>query len=836
MKLLLNGKWELAGFEDTPLCCELPGSVLSTLLENGRVVDPYFGANEKSVQPIFDKDYDFSRTFLADEALLSCKRILLCCDGLDTFCDITLNGEKIASTNNMHRRYEFDVKPLLKAGENSISLHFASPVKFVEAHPTPFKPFSVLRKAACMFGWDWGIRLPDSGVWRDIYLLGIEEARITDVYIQQKHSRSAVSLDISVENELLCENAQLKMEITAPDGSKVFEKKVAAKEKNHISAKIKEPKLWWPAGSGEQPLYTVKTTLLCGDKTADSKDTQIGLRTVELCRKKDKLGRRYEFIVNGKKIFYKAQNLIIEDAILSRTDKSRTERLVLNCIRSNCNGIRVWGGAYYPSDYFYELCDRCGLLVFHDMMFACSFYYPSKAMLENVHEELEYNLRRMRNHACIGLLCGNNELDLMYTTMTSTEEETVALRRLFGMEKPFDLKTRFIVRSFYKKLFLGEIKSQCKKLVPKTDFVHGSPCIGGKFGASSAFVYQSNGDMHYYLQYNGDAPYQKMREFRFRFVSEIGFQSYPSIKTVNSFAAPEDRKPDSDIMYAHQKCNKGNETIELYMGREYIIPKDFSDYVYLSQLQAGEIMYYTVEEFRRDCEFTRGSIIWQLNDCWPVVSWSSVDYYGRWKAQQYFIKRVYADHICGIYDKGKKVSLWAANESTEELCAALEWSLCTSSGKVIKSGRKNICIPSGESLTAFEIDFSDDVKAGDEGKFFLITKLIKEGKELCRASRLFCPGKEFSFAPSNVTVKMTDEGELIAIDLAADKYTRGVSLDFERADAIFSDNFIELMPGETRRIYIKKDELYGDIEDLESQLVVKTLNELMLKGREDCDE
>ncbi len=795
-----------AAGEETEIPAEIPGSVATALLACGRILDPYDRNHEEQVLPVFDQDYIFTKEFEVRREDLAHDRVYLVCEGLDTICDITLNGEPLASTKNMFVNYRLDVKERLRTGKNKVEFYFHSPRRFLQEHPVNLgKPFHVIRKAACMFGWDWGINLPDSGVWKPCYIEGFDAGRLERVDIAQRHGRGRVTLEMKVRCELWTkEGMEVAVSVFAPDGSLVWTGRKEAAVQNEFVLEVEDPRLWWPRGYGGQPLYRVEASLSMQSKEADSIKKQIGLRTVVLNRERDRRGHKYEILVNGVSVYVKGESMVIHDALIPRSTKARWEELVDNCVRSNLNCIRVWGGAYYPPDVFYELCDLHGLLVFQDFMFACTFYYPSDSFMENIQVEVEQQLVRLRDHACICLFCGNNELDCIYTAMTSKEPETVALRELFGAADAFDFKTRLFIRHIYKKIFLKCIPGLCGRLAPQISYVHSSPTGYRPFGAKSIYDYLADGDMHYYLQYNGNAPYQKMRQFEFRFVSELGFQSYPSYKTIKSFTAKEDRSPYTPVMYAHQKCKDGNETIEEYLKREYCVPEDFEDYVYLSQLQAAEIMGYSVEHMRRHNDFNRGVIMWQLNDCWPVCSWSGIDYYGRWKAQQYYTRRFFAPVLVSAEERGLQVDFYVVCDGTNLYRGKLVWALETED-KVLEEGTLPVQGQKNQAVLAGKVNFENYAKY--RGQMYLRYHLEGMEEETGMKTVLFCPAKDFSFAPGGLSWEVSETDGFFEITVESQNLVKGVMFD--------------LMEGENRALLIDTGTGEGNLSECIKKLTDK---------------
>lgn len=815
------------------LSCHVPCSAVSTLRAHGKMEDPYWRDNEFKVQDVFEGDYTFTKVFVVTEDTLNHRYVDLCCEGLDTIADLELNGNPLGFANNMHRTWRFDCKESLIPGENVLKITFHSPVQYVKDHTAPFgKRFITIRKAACMYGWDWGLDLSDCGIWRDIHLEAYDQGRLSHNVLRQQHSDGTAVLQVTPFAEHAAEGSHIQLTLIAPDGVVLDVKTCASGETVHFT--VTDPKLWWPAGYGDQPLYQLDTQLICGEAVCHEKRQFVGLRTIKLDRSEQPDGAKYQFVVNGVSVFFRGENLIIADSILSNTDAAYWEKLIRNCLKSNLNGIRVWGGAYYPPDVFYDLCDRNGILIYQDFMFACSFYYIFDGFLENVRQELEDNLSRIAHHACIGLLCGNNEIDGIYTVGSATEPATAALRILFGAGKdPLPEATQKYLWSNYEPLFLELIPSVCQKLAPDISYVPSSPSLREPGSAVSFFDYLSGGDMHYYLQYDGNAPYQKIREMRSRFMTEIGFQSYPDWKTVCSFTEPEDRLPYTPIMYAHQKCASGNEAIELYMERDYAVPKNFEDYVFLSQVQAGEIMRYTVEHFRRDGAYCRGMILWQLNDCWPVVSWSGIDYYGRWKAMQYYVKRFYAPVLVTAEDTDNAVSLWLSNETPADCSGIFRWQLMHKNGAVLDAGEATAEVIAGESKCCVQLDYRNMITDENRNAVYLHWSFC-DGEETQSGTVLFVLAKEFAFEKPRITCQLAQAETGYAIEVTSDRFAKCVGFTTAEGDCIFSDNYFDLLPDQKRIITVETGDCNGitDVQMLERSLKVNTMNDVLLRAKE----
>lgn len=856
MKLLDFSKeqWQMKQGNDS-FPCSVPAGIVSVLMEHGQMENPYWRDNEKKAAEFLEKDYVFACSFLAGEEMLCHDCVVLCCEGLDTLAEVELNGVLLGKTDNMHRSWRFDVGGVMQKGENQLRISFQSASKYVKEHVSRIgKPYSVIRKAACMFGWDWGITLPDGGIWKDIYLEGLDAGRIGGVVVSQEHygaedcrhsgsggdEKAAGPMDsVVIRAEMNCEvwgeELSAQFELHAPDGCIIAERTIPVpKDADTVSAEflIEKPELWWPVGYGAQLLYRLTVRLRKEDTIYDEKQKRIGLRRIMLDRTPVESGSRYSFVVNGIPVFFRGENLIIGDAVLGRMKEENWKRLIENCLESNLNGIRVWGGACYPPELFYDLCDEKGLLVYQDLMFACSFYELSEPFVDTVRAELEENLERIGSHACLALLCGNNEVDAQYTVGGSKDPETAELRKLFtGKKEALPETIRQMLWSQYEPLFLRLIPEKCAQYAPDTSYVPSSPSVREPGGAESFFDYLSDGDMHYYLQYNGNAPYQKIRTYRCRFMTEIGFQSYPSMKTIQEFTEPQDRLPYTPVMYAHQKCANGNEAIETYMEREYVVPERFEDYVYLSQLQAGEIMRYTAEHFRRDNAYCRGMILWQLNDCWPVVSWSGIDYYGRWKALQYYTKRFFAPVLASAWEEGSSIGLWLTNETPKICRGVLRWQLCDGQDEIVREGRQEAEILPGKSREVLKLSFEEQVTEETRREMYF-RYWFENSENRQSGSVLFVPAKEFYFAEPDICWNVTEEEASYKIRVKSGSFAKGISLEALEGTCIFSDNFFDLSAGEEREIVVKKERCkeIKSAEELEKQLQVMTLNEVMLRA------
>jgi beta-mannosidase len=760
------------------LPAKIPGSVYAALTENGRMEDPYWRVNEQDALKIMEHDFVFTRRFDAGEVN---GRVILRCEGLDTLCELTLNGKTIGEAGNMHREWEFDVTDALKPADNELALTFRSPTRYIEARhkevmtegtPDAMRGYPQLRKAHCMFGWDWGPRLPDAGIWRDISLLFIEKGRIESVYVTQKHCEGAVELGFDVEAS--CQG-ELRISVTTPEG------KVIRSGGEPIT--IEKPELWWPRGYcgrgplPRQPLYNVSVTL--GDGW-DVWEKRIGLRTLTVCREKDEWGEGFAIEANGIKIFAMGANYIPQDNILSRVTDEKIRALLEDCAAANYNTIRIWGGGYYPDGRFYDICDELGLVVWQDFMFACSVYELTPEFEKNIRAEAIDNIKRLRHHASLGLWCGNNELEVAHAEgwYKATPEQ----------------------RGYYTRMFEEILPEITKKYDPQTFYWPASPSSGGGFDSPND---PNRGDTHFWEVWHGSKPFSIYRDHYFRFMSEFGFESFPDLKTIEAFTLPEDRNIFSRVMEMHQRCNGGNGKILTYLSSFYRYPTDFAHLIYASQLIQADAMRYGVEHWRRNRGRCMGAVYWQVNDIWPVASWSSIDWYGRWKALHYYAKRFFAPVLISCHETGemterpfcnmqpspirKAARLSVANETCAAVCGTVRWSLRDPGGNILESGEETVEVDALSSLWLEEMDFS----GCDELSNYLYFEFISSGDIVSSGTSLFCAPKHFNFAAPNLTVSRAGD----TLTVSAEAYAQSVEIYSEDEDFLPADNFFNINPG-----------------------------------------
>ncbi len=812
----LNGSWNLICGDGHTVNGQIPGSVYSFLLDAGEMEDPYYRDNELKALALMEEDYTFGRKFDLPENIAGCTHQVLRFDGIDTLSDVYLNGVKLGSTDNMHIAWEYPVRGLLKEKDNVLTVTTHSPLRFIREEDSrhhlggsdeAMRGFPHLRKAHCMFGWDWGPRLPDQGIWKDVQLLGWNDVRILDVHVKQeiltkegvpvgeaedgsraaREGRVLAYLTVEVITEGTAGETQLTL--TAPDGQTWSFQPGERFE-------VPSPALWWPNGLGGQPLYTLQAAVCSpadssvseedGSKNTgawaeDIKEIRIGLRSASVLRKKDRWGETFAAMVNGQPFFSMGADYIPEDNILSRRSRERTKVLLESCRDAHFNAIRVWGGGFYPDDYFFDLCDEMGLVVWEDLMFACANYRLTDSFVRSITEEIRQNVRRLRHHASLLLWCGNNEM------------EQFALERVY--DGTDETAADYLIQNEY------IIPNILKEEDPDRFYWPSSPSSGGKFVCPRD---PDRGDVHYWDVWHGDVPFTGYRDYYFRYLSEFGFQSFPAMETICSFTLPEDRNIFSYVMEMHQRNSGANGKILKYLSQNYLYPNDLSLLVYASQLLQADAIRYGVEHLRRNRTDMRcmGAIYWQLNDIWPVASWSSIDYFGRWKALHYSAKRFFAPVLLCCEEKSLpsmgrtcisepetvmfSAKLCVCNETSEAVEDTVIWELRTPEGRIERKGQFEAHTEPFSAQAFPEIDLAEI----DPMRHHLFYRMERSGSG---GSVLFAPPKHYAFAEPHLKVSADASGQTVTV--TADAYARSVEVMSGDGSLLLEDNYFDMEPG-----------------------------------------
>lgn len=767
----------------------VPGCVHTDLLANSLIEDPFYRDNEKSLQWIGKTDWEYETTFDAPPELLTRAHVELVFEGLDTYAAVTLNGSPLLEADNMFRTWRVDCKKLLKPGANTLHITFRSPIKEVlplmakmgYQLPAPNdqgeKTSPLTRKAPYQFGWDWGPRFVTSGVWRPVSLEAWDAARVESLRVVQTRLGND-SAQMTAEVEVVstgAADAVVVVENLTDKAAPVRQafKLAAGVNKLAVNLTISRPRLWWPNGMGEHPLYDIRARLVVEGRQTDEASARTGLRTLELRQQPDKDGKSFTFVVNGVPVFAKGANWIPADSFPTRITNERYRQLLASARDANMNMLRVWGGGIYESDDFYRLCDEMGLLVWQEFMFACSMYPGDRAFLENVRAEAIDNVKRLRNHPSIVLWCGNNEVETAW--------------QHWGWKQSLPAS----LWDDYKKIFHGLLPQVVAEYDPTRPYWPSSPSSNLEDDPDS----QKMGDVHYWQVWHAAAPFSEYEKQHPRFMSEYGFQSFPSIETVNAYTIASDHDIQSPVMLAHQRHPRGNQLIREYMLREYPEPKDFDSFLYVSQVLQAEGIRVGAEHLRRTRPHNMGSLYWQLDDCWPVASWSSIDYFGRWKALQYYARRFYAPLLVSPHVEDGKVELYVVSDKTEATPARLSASLLDFDGHVLASQQSDVNVLPLASKSYLSLPVGELLRGRDAKGVFLLCELTAGGRVFAANDYFFEPFKNLSLPAPRVSADVVQTRDGLRLTLSSDKFARGVYLSSEGGEGFFSDNFFDLIPG-----------------------------------------
>jgi len=823
MRLDLGGEWTLQqdGGEDG-IRATVPGCVHTDLLAAGQIDDPFYRDNEDGLQWIAERDWVYRRSFEVTPELMAHDRVVLRCEGLDTLATVTLNGERVGRGDNMFRTWEFRVKDALQQGENHLEITFASPLRYIGEKserrtlpewggPKEPKGRAWLRKEPCSFGWDWGPVLATSGIWRPIYLLAWDTARITDLRVRQRHDSGRVDLTVQVEVEA-AKDVQLEARASILFAGEVVNQQDSAVEENAVRLRltVEEPKLWWPNGLGDQPLYEVKVDLRGRgeaeaeeDTLLDSATRRIGLRTLRLDRHPDEWGESFQFVVNGVPFFARGANWIPADSFVTRMTRERYEALLRSAAEANMNMLRVWGGGIYEDDIFYDLCDELGICVWQDFMFACSAYPTfDEEFMRNVRFEAEDNIRRLRHHACLALWCGNNEIEQGLVGEDWTDEQ-MSWRD-------------------YQPLFDELLPKVVKDLDPDRDYWPSSshtPC-GDREHANNP----SCGDAHLWAVWHGRRPFEWYRTCEHRFNSEFGFQSFPEPRTAHSYTDPGDRNVTSYVMEHHQRSNVGNALIMHYLLDWFRLPTSFDTTLWLSQILQGMAITYAVEHWRRTMPRGMGTLYWQLNDTWPVASWSSIDYYGRWKALQHLAKRFFSPVlVSGLEDLDSgTVEVHITSDLRADRTGELTWTLTDLEGVKIAGETVTANIPAQQDAIVAQLDLKEHLESHGPRNLLLWLALRGEGFSSSNLV-LFARPKHLELREPNLQAEVEETGDgSFTVTLRSERPALWAWVSLRDADARLSDNFVHVRPDAAVSLQLKPDQPMSR-DELQSQLIVKSL-------------
>ena len=802
----------------------VPGDVHLDLLANKKIPDPFFRDNEAKLQWIENESWEYRLSFDVIPAFLSRSNVDLVFDGLDATAQVYLNGTQVLAADNMFRIWRVPVKGHLHVGKNLLRVVFPSPIKAAAAvaaldpwqPQTKTEPKTYVRKAAYEYGWDWGPKFVTSGIWRMARLEAWDKVRIADFVIRQ-HDVSREVAHVSAEVEIEASTAgSAQVTVQYTDNARPMTEIAtvnfhAGRNVIDLPIEIRQPKLWFPAGYGDQALYEFTAQVGTGVMPAEQRKVKAGLRTIELHRAPDQWGRSFELIVNGIPVFAKGADVIPFDSFPNRVTEADYRRILESARDANMNMIRHWGGGYYETDEFYQICDELGIMVWQDFMFGNDWQPGTYDFKLNVEAEADDQVRRLRNHPSIVVWCGNNET-----------EGAIHWAGRDGL--PADV--RYQMWQDYLTVFSGILNRVVARLAPETPYWPSSP--SSDYEALSDH-YQS-GDAHIWDVWHGRVPFSTYETHHARFVTEYGFQSFPEMNTVEAFTEPEDRTGIfTAVMLAHQKNNEGNDIIHNYLLKDYSEPKDFQSFLYVSQVLQAEGIKIGAEHFRRSRPETMGSIFWQLNDCWPVASWSSIDYYGRWKALQYYARRFYAPVLVSPHVEDGSLKVYIVSDKVKGESATLRVRLMDFDGKVLleESHAVDVTPLASKVYLDWPLKKLADAGAADTSRVFVVADLTEGGAQVSRNLAYLAPVKEVHLKPAALKIETSGANGSYKLSVTSPVLARSVSISAGSLDVKLSDNYFDILPGDTIQIVATTT---STLDKLKAQLKVLSLTDAFSTG------
>lgn len=811
----LHSDWTFCQVGDTLWSdAKVPGTIHQDLLNHNRIPNPFYGMNEEAVQWVENEDWMYRTSFVVTEEQLNRDAAVLELDGLDTYADVFLNGALILRSDNMFVGYKVPVKSVLRKGENRLLIRFRSAVK--EALPQwetngfdypadndhSSKRVSIYtRKAPYSYGWDWGIRLATCGIWRPVRLVFSDVARIEDYYVRQA-SVSASKADVDNRLEITNVTSQpvsalLKVayHYTANDTKEVQKQIELRPGENTVSlpVMIDNPHLWMPNGWGEPSLYKFTASVSVDGVEVASQERQVGLRSIRVVMEDDEHGKSFYFEVNGHPMFAKGANFIPDDALLPNVTPERYKRILEDVKAANMNMLRVWGGGIYEDDKFYDEADRNGILIWQDFLFACTTYPHDHLFLKRVEAEAEYNIKRLRGHASLAMWCGNNEI-----------YEGV---RYWGWKNKYTAEAFAEMNRGYDVLFRQLLPDMVKRFDSDRFYMHGSP-YEANWGRPESWKIA---DSHNWGTWYGRKPFESFDSEIPRFMSEYGFQAFPEMKTIRTFAEEKDFELESPVMNAHQKATIGNALIKQTMGLYYKVPAKFEDLVYVGLVLQGQGMRHGIEAHRRNRPYCMGSLFWQLNDSWPVVSWSSIDYYGNWKAMQYQSQRAFAPVLINAIKEGDDLCVYLISDELQDRDdVRLTVELMDFDGKSHGKWTQNGKLTANTSMLFLKKRVDEFLSKQDAATSFLrFTLKAKNGAALADEVFYFAYPKDQKLPEARIETSVKKRGEAIEMTLKTDKLARDIFIEVPVQGVRFSDNFFDLLPGQRKKITITSPEGYS---------------------------
>ena len=791
----------------------VPGVVHTDLLQNKIIEDPFFRLNERGLQWIDKEDWVYETCFTLAADMMRKENMELVFEGLDTYADVYLNDECILKANNMFRRWSIPVRQYIREENNILKVYFHSPVKIDvpkwDALPYQYpasndqsengglfnKKISIFaRKAGYHYGWAWGPRLVTSGIWRPVYIRAWSDLRINDVFIEQKEVGAGRAV-IAGHVELDADKDMDGVLVTITDeatGRVLGEWQADLKRGTNrvtVDFVLHKPKLWWSNGLGEPFLYRFRTDIIAGGELLDSKTERVGIRSLKVVHQPDKDGHTFYIELNGRPVFAKGANYIPLDNFLPRVTPENYKRTILDAAGVNMNMLRVWGGGIYENDVFYDLCDEYGIMIWQDFMFACSMYPAEGALLDNIHQEAVDNVKRLRNHACIALWCGNNECQdawLGWGWKCEIERQN----------KEYADK----IWAQYRQQYHVTLPGVVREYAPGTFYWPSSP-----FAFEGEMSGTTDGDRHYWSVWHGKAPISDYDSEKSRFFSEYGFQSFPEFESVKRYAPyPEDWDIRSEVMMSHQRGgDHANGLIETYLLNEYKKPRDFRAFLYMNHVLQGDAIKTAIESHRRQMPYNMGTLFWQHNDCWPVASWASRDYYGRWKAQHYYVRKAYDDILISPVVEGDDLKVYAVSDRLENTSGRLQLQVCQFDGTVVHHWGKSVGISGNDSRVCFSAPLAKLLEGANRGTVYVRVDYTDKSGRVYHNNYCLGKQKDMDYPKVDLQTEVRSIEGGYEVTVSADKFARAVCLSVADNESVYSDNYFDVQPKSSVQVQVR---------------------------------
>ncbi|MFS2833080.1 beta-mannosidase [Bacteroides uniformis] len=791
----------------------VPGVVHTDLLQNKIIEDPFFRLNERGLQWIDKEDWVYETCFTLAADMMRKENMELVFEGLDTYADVYLNDECILKANNMFRRWSIPVRQYIREENNILKVYFHSPVKIDvpkwDALPYQYpasndqsengglfnKKISIFaRKAGYHYGWDWGPRLVTSGIWRPVYIRAWSDLRINDVFIEQKEVGAGRAV-IAGHVELDADKDMDGVLVTITDeatGRVLGEWQADLKRGTNrvtVDFVLHKPKLWWSNGLGEPFLYRFRTDIIAGGELLDSKTERVGIRSLKVVHQPDKDGHTFYIELNGRPVFAKGANYIPLDNFLPRVTPENYKRTILDAAGVNMNMLRVWGGGIYENDVFYDLCDEHGIMIWQDFMFACSMYPAEGALLDNIHQEAVDNVKRLRNHACIALWCGNNECQDAWLG--------------WGWKREIERQNKEYADKIwaqYRQQYHVTLPGVVREYAPGTFYWPSSP-----FAFEGEMSGTTDGDRHYWSVWHGKAPISDYDSEKSRFFSEYGFQSFPEFESVKRYAPyPEDWDIRSEVMMSHQRGgDHANGLIETYLLNEYKKPRDFRAFLYMNHVLQGDAIKTAIESHRRQMPYNMGTLFWQHNDCWPVASWASRDYYGRWKAQHYYVRKAYDDILISPVVEGDDLKVYAVSDRLENTSGRLQLQVCQFDGTVVHHWGKSVGISGNDSRVCFSAPLAKLLEGADRGTVYVRVDYTDKSGRVYHNNYYLGKQKDMDYPKVDLQTEVRSIEGGYEVMVSADKFARAVCLSVADNESVYSDNYFDVQPKSSVQVQVR---------------------------------